>query len=279
MWGKTNAQGEVRLKQLVPIPGTYTVMVVAPNYEPLIGDSEPISTPRHRRVSILGERSACARASPARARERVPVGDCDLAAVTRGSRLSSRTRDDSLGERERVFKVSSSRVASPSLHRARACWMWWFSGKAAGSTSATRGGPEPPEPPAPTSPYEVRAVHAFKSNVVCGQGSVPDPRVDPRRSVCRARGIHRVHASVHRRGLPVHEWNDHLPTLTTWGGMAMVVTTTMLVARPPLPSLRSTDPRRRDRARVAHRANRRRERGCICRRGAGHVRRSDRDLR
>ncbi len=39
-WGKTNAQGEVRLKQLVPIPGTYTVMVVAPNYEPLIGDSE-----------------------------------------------------------------------------------------------------------------------------------------------------------------------------------------------------------------------------------------------
>ncbi|HEY5923548.1 MAG TPA: trypsin-like peptidase domain-containing protein, partial [Kofleriaceae bacterium] len=39
-WGKTNAQGEVRLKQLVPIPGTYTVMVVAPGYEPLIGENE-----------------------------------------------------------------------------------------------------------------------------------------------------------------------------------------------------------------------------------------------
>ncbi|HEY5945519.1 MAG TPA: trypsin-like peptidase domain-containing protein, partial [Kofleriaceae bacterium] len=39
-WGKTNAQGEVRLKQLVPVPGTYTVMVVAPGYEPLIGDNE-----------------------------------------------------------------------------------------------------------------------------------------------------------------------------------------------------------------------------------------------
>jgi S1-C subfamily serine protease len=39
-WGKTNAQGEVRLKQPVPIPGTYTVMVVAPGYEPLIGENE-----------------------------------------------------------------------------------------------------------------------------------------------------------------------------------------------------------------------------------------------
>jgi S1-C subfamily serine protease len=39
-WGKTNAQGEVRLKQLVPNPGTYTVMVVAPGYEPLIGENE-----------------------------------------------------------------------------------------------------------------------------------------------------------------------------------------------------------------------------------------------
>lgn len=38
-WGRTNAQGEVRLKQLVP-PGTYTVMVSAPGYEALIGDSE-----------------------------------------------------------------------------------------------------------------------------------------------------------------------------------------------------------------------------------------------
>ena len=39
-WGKTNGQGEVRLKQPVPIPGTYTVMVVASGYEPLIGESE-----------------------------------------------------------------------------------------------------------------------------------------------------------------------------------------------------------------------------------------------
>jgi hypothetical protein len=39
-WGKTNTLGEVRLKQLVPIPGTYTVMVVAPGYEPLIGENE-----------------------------------------------------------------------------------------------------------------------------------------------------------------------------------------------------------------------------------------------
>jgi S1-C subfamily serine protease len=39
-WGKTNGQGEVRLKQPVPVPGTYTVMVVAPGYEPLIGESE-----------------------------------------------------------------------------------------------------------------------------------------------------------------------------------------------------------------------------------------------
>jgi S1-C subfamily serine protease len=39
-WGKTNALGEVRLKQLVPVPGTYTVMVIAPGYEPLIGENE-----------------------------------------------------------------------------------------------------------------------------------------------------------------------------------------------------------------------------------------------
>jgi S1-C subfamily serine protease len=39
-WGKTNGNGEVRLKQLVPIPGNYTVMVIAPGYEPLIGENE-----------------------------------------------------------------------------------------------------------------------------------------------------------------------------------------------------------------------------------------------
>ena len=39
-WGRTNAQGEVQLKQPVPIPGTYTVMVVAKGYEPLMGENE-----------------------------------------------------------------------------------------------------------------------------------------------------------------------------------------------------------------------------------------------
>jgi hypothetical protein len=39
-WGKTNSAGEVRLKELVPIPGTYTVLVIAPGYETLIGENE-----------------------------------------------------------------------------------------------------------------------------------------------------------------------------------------------------------------------------------------------
>jgi hypothetical protein len=39
-WGKTNMLGEVRLKQLVPVPGHYTVMVVAPGYDPLISNAE-----------------------------------------------------------------------------------------------------------------------------------------------------------------------------------------------------------------------------------------------
>ncbi|HEY1547367.1 MAG TPA: trypsin-like peptidase domain-containing protein [Kofleriaceae bacterium] len=38
-WGKTNAQGEVRLKQLVP-PGTYTVLVIAPGFEQLTGEGQ-----------------------------------------------------------------------------------------------------------------------------------------------------------------------------------------------------------------------------------------------
>ncbi|HEY1812053.1 MAG TPA: trypsin-like peptidase domain-containing protein [Kofleriaceae bacterium] len=38
-WGKTNASGEVRLKQLVP-SGTYTVLVIAPGYEQLTGEGE-----------------------------------------------------------------------------------------------------------------------------------------------------------------------------------------------------------------------------------------------
>ncbi len=39
-WGRTNSAGEVQLKQPVPVPGTYTVMVVARGYEPLIGENE-----------------------------------------------------------------------------------------------------------------------------------------------------------------------------------------------------------------------------------------------
>ncbi len=41
-YGRSNAQGEVLLKQPVPVPGTYTLMVVARGYEPLIGDGELI---------------------------------------------------------------------------------------------------------------------------------------------------------------------------------------------------------------------------------------------
>jgi len=37
-WGRSNMQGEVQLKQPVPVPGTYTVMVVARGYEALIGE-------------------------------------------------------------------------------------------------------------------------------------------------------------------------------------------------------------------------------------------------
>ncbi|TMQ18357.1 MAG: trypsin-like peptidase domain-containing protein [Deltaproteobacteria bacterium] len=39
-YGRSNAQGEVVLKQPVPVPGTYTLMVVARGYEPLIGEGE-----------------------------------------------------------------------------------------------------------------------------------------------------------------------------------------------------------------------------------------------
>lgn len=37
-YGRSNAQGEVLLKQPVPAPGTYTLMVVARGYEPVIGE-------------------------------------------------------------------------------------------------------------------------------------------------------------------------------------------------------------------------------------------------
>ncbi|HEY0479632.1 MAG TPA: serine protease [Kofleriaceae bacterium] len=37
-YGRSNAQGEIVLKQPVPAPGTYTLMVVARGYEPMIGE-------------------------------------------------------------------------------------------------------------------------------------------------------------------------------------------------------------------------------------------------
>ncbi|HEY0195218.1 MAG TPA: serine protease [Kofleriaceae bacterium] len=47
-YGRSNAQGEVSLKQPVPTPGTYSLMVVARGYEPMIGESSlvlPATTP------------------------------------------------------------------------------------------------------------------------------------------------------------------------------------------------------------------------------------------
>jgi S1-C subfamily serine protease len=38
-WGRSNGQGEVHLKQPVPAPGTYSVMVQARGFDPLIGDN------------------------------------------------------------------------------------------------------------------------------------------------------------------------------------------------------------------------------------------------
>jgi hypothetical protein len=37
-YGWSNAQGEVVLKQPVPVPGTYALVVVARGYEPVIDD-------------------------------------------------------------------------------------------------------------------------------------------------------------------------------------------------------------------------------------------------
>ncbi len=38
-WGRSNTQGDVQLKQPVPVPGVYTVMVTANGYEALIGEN------------------------------------------------------------------------------------------------------------------------------------------------------------------------------------------------------------------------------------------------
>jgi S1-C subfamily serine protease len=39
-YGRSNAQGEVVLRQPVPVPGTYSLMVVARGYEPMIGEGD-----------------------------------------------------------------------------------------------------------------------------------------------------------------------------------------------------------------------------------------------
>jgi len=41
-YGRSNAQGEVVLRQPVPVPGTYTLMVIARGYEPLIAEGDLI---------------------------------------------------------------------------------------------------------------------------------------------------------------------------------------------------------------------------------------------
>ena len=38
-WGRASAEGEVHLKHPVPSPGTYTVVVIARGYQPLLGDA------------------------------------------------------------------------------------------------------------------------------------------------------------------------------------------------------------------------------------------------
>jgi hypothetical protein len=37
-WGRSNMEGWVEVKQPVPVPGMYTVMVIARGYEALVGD-------------------------------------------------------------------------------------------------------------------------------------------------------------------------------------------------------------------------------------------------
>jgi hypothetical protein len=43
-YGRSNAQGEVSLRQPVPAPGTYTLLVVARGYEPVVGDGALVLT-------------------------------------------------------------------------------------------------------------------------------------------------------------------------------------------------------------------------------------------
>jgi hypothetical protein len=39
-WGRSNLDGEVFLRQAVAAPQTYSVVIVAPGYRPLLGESE-----------------------------------------------------------------------------------------------------------------------------------------------------------------------------------------------------------------------------------------------
>ena len=69
-WGRSNAQGEVQLKQPVPVPGTYTRDGRSRRgYEPLIGGRRSGSTRTRRPASIRGARSGSDRASSARGPE------------------------------------------------------------------------------------------------------------------------------------------------------------------------------------------------------------------
>jgi S1-C subfamily serine protease len=43
-YGRSNAQGEVSLRQPVPVPGTYTLLVVARGYEPVVGEGALVLT-------------------------------------------------------------------------------------------------------------------------------------------------------------------------------------------------------------------------------------------
>ena len=61
-WGQSNTAGEVLLKQPVPVPGKYTVMVVASGYEPLIGEDQLVLDANTPQRSIRGARSGCDRA-------------------------------------------------------------------------------------------------------------------------------------------------------------------------------------------------------------------------
>jgi S1-C subfamily serine protease len=54
-YGRSNAAGEVLLRQPVPVPGSYTLMVVAHGYEPTIGEGELILDARAAAIFDVGK--------------------------------------------------------------------------------------------------------------------------------------------------------------------------------------------------------------------------------